>query len=253
MPHPDSVLVTVQRGGTERPFFFVAAAYRDVFAAAHLARALGPAWPLYALQPPADRARGVVLPRMADLVACYVERLRSVQPHGPYRLGGYSSGAILAIEVARSLTDDGGCVETLALLEGGPGVPNDLTYGLVRALRRLARGWRLSPRPGEPRPLRLLRSFLTDDGMFATYTVLRNHRIAPYTGSPAILFAAESRGATALRIPTKGWDALLPRGLVVEPVPGDHDSCMQPPHVAKLGERLRDHMQANAASTARSA
>ena len=56
-----SVLVTVQRGGSQRPFFFVVAAYRDVFAASHLGRALGPDWPIHALQPPLASQRHQVL------------------------------------------------------------------------------------------------------------------------------------------------------------------------------------------------
>ena len=234
------VLVTVQRGAAERPFFFVVAAYRDVFAAAHLARALGPAWSLYALQPPAAaRRHQVVLPKLADLVARYVTEVRRVQPSGPYRLGGYSSGGHLAMAVARELRSAGEVVDLVALFDGTPGISNRLTYLLFDLLRRFASPMRPTPRPGEPRPFRLFRSFLTDGGMLATGQALRGYRPPPYDASPVVMFVSQSRGLADLRVPTDGWERIVRSELSVEPVPGDHDSCMQPPNVAVLAERLR--------------
>jgi thioesterase domain-containing protein len=245
------VLVRVQVGGQERPFFFVAAAHRDIFGAAHLARALGKEWPLYTLQPPTPAGRhDVVIPRLDDLVACYAENLRRAQPRGPYRLGGYSTGGLIAIEVARTLARAGERVELVALLDSSARVGSRASFRFLSILRRLASRWSLSPRAGEPRHLRLFRSALTDAGMFATTTALQGHRPAPFDACPVVLLQSRGEGLTALRVPTHGWEQVVRSGLSVESVPGDHDSCMQPPHVAVLAEKLRTHLASSSPQAA---
>jgi thioesterase domain-containing protein len=46
--------------------------------------------------------------------------MRSVQPSGPYQLGGWSLGGLLAWEIARQLTDQGETVALLALIDTYP-------------------------------------------------------------------------------------------------------------------------------------
>ncbi len=52
-----------------------------------------------------------------EMAAEYLLAMRSVQPHGPYRLGGWSLGGIIAYEVARQLTVEGESIEPLVLLD----------------------------------------------------------------------------------------------------------------------------------------
>ncbi|MGY5123617.1 amino acid adenylation domain-containing protein [Streptomyces nigrescens] len=87
---------------------------------AGLAARLGPDQPVYGIQ-----ARGLVgdepLPRaLSEQAADYVRHLRTVQPHGPYRLLGWSVGGILAHTVAVLLQEAGETVELLALLDAFP-------------------------------------------------------------------------------------------------------------------------------------
>jgi thioesterase domain-containing protein len=48
----------------------------------------------------------------------YLCELRSVQPHGPYRLSGYCFGSIVAFDMAQRLTAEGEEVELLAAFNG---------------------------------------------------------------------------------------------------------------------------------------
>ena len=48
---------------------------------------------------------------MAD---AYIAEIRSVQPHGPYFLGGFCSGAYIALEMAARLHEQGDEVALLA-------------------------------------------------------------------------------------------------------------------------------------------
>ncbi|MCD9141039.1 amino acid adenylation domain-containing protein [Streptomyces albireticuli] len=57
---------------------------------------------------------------LEELAAHYVDRLREVQPEGPYRLLGWSTGGIIAHAMATRLQDLGQEVETLAILDAYP-------------------------------------------------------------------------------------------------------------------------------------
>src|SRR5258708_475300 len=87
------------KGGETPPLVFVLAGYGDAWVAQGLARALGPEQRVYGLHPP----NATTATTARELAALYVEQLRAVQPHGPYCLGGYSAGAVMALEVATQL------------------------------------------------------------------------------------------------------------------------------------------------------
>jgi acetoacetyl-CoA synthetase len=55
--------------------------------------------------------------RVEDMAAGYVEQIRSVQPHGPYALAGFSMGGLIALEIAQQLLQCGEKVELVALLD----------------------------------------------------------------------------------------------------------------------------------------
>ncbi|MFI0819507.1 amino acid adenylation domain-containing protein [Streptomyces sp. NPDC021098] len=85
-----------------------------------LLRHLGPDRPVYGLQ-----ARGLARPEaypetMDDLVTDCVERIRSVQPTGPYHLLGWSFGGLAAHAIAVRLQQEGEEVALLALLDSYP-------------------------------------------------------------------------------------------------------------------------------------
>lgn len=60
---------------------------------------------------------------LEQVVDSYTAGLRSCQPSGPYHLGGWSAGGILAFAVAARLISTGEAVASLTLLDSPP--PND--------------------------------------------------------------------------------------------------------------------------------
>ncbi len=48
----------------------------------------------------------------------YLKEIKSIQPKGPYLLGGYSFGANVAFEIARILEDQGDVVDILFVIDG---------------------------------------------------------------------------------------------------------------------------------------
>jgi amino acid adenylation domain-containing protein len=109
-----SALVTIEKG-PGRPCFFVHPAGGSVLCYRELARQLGVAF--YGLQ--AAGLDGSVAPQADAAVMAnhYVSELRRVQPHGPYLIGGWSSGGVIAFEMARQLEETGEKVDRLVVLD----------------------------------------------------------------------------------------------------------------------------------------
>jgi len=105
-------LVPLQPHGERNPLFLVHPVGGTVFCYRELALAVGPDQPLHALQ--ADRSGSDSVEEMA---AFYLDAVRTVRPHGPYRLGGWSLGGVVAYEMARQLRSAGEEVEELLLLD----------------------------------------------------------------------------------------------------------------------------------------
>jgi len=115
-----AIVVEIQPYGSRTPFFAVHPVGGNVLCYADLARELGVDQPFYGLQSPAPALQldaGTTFEQMAEL---YIQAMRSVQPSGPYQLGGWSLGGLLAWEIARQLTDEGETVGLLALIDTYP-------------------------------------------------------------------------------------------------------------------------------------
>ncbi|MGW0531565.1 non-ribosomal peptide synthetase [Streptomyces sp. NPDC003032] len=85
---------------------------------------LAPDRPVYALQTPALSEEGHRSPpTMGDLAQSYVDRIRTVRPHGPYLLLGTSFGGPVAHEMAVRLRAAGDEVALLAVVDAMPKPP----------------------------------------------------------------------------------------------------------------------------------
>lgn len=114
-------MVTVQVGGSRLPFFYIHVHWdTGAFYCFPLAHELGMDQPFYVLEP-YDFAGLKVPPLLEDMAATYIESMRSVQPEGPYILGGFCGGGLIALEMARQLQISGQAVEMLVLIEPGVG------------------------------------------------------------------------------------------------------------------------------------
>ncbi|HET6230013.1 MAG TPA: amino acid adenylation domain-containing protein [Longimicrobiaceae bacterium] len=120
---PTGPLVTVQPKGDKPPFFLVHGAAGTVLRYAPLGRRLAPDQPFYALRAVGLEA-GEEPPRtLEEMAAGYVAAIHQVQPQGPYRVGGWSTGCSIAYEVAQQLTAAKEKVEVLVLLDGQAPTP----------------------------------------------------------------------------------------------------------------------------------
>jgi amino acid adenylation domain-containing protein len=272
-PEAGSSLVALHQGGARRPFFCVHPVGGSAFPYVALARALGDGRPFYALEARGLTGNGPPHDRIEDMAAHYVDAIRSVQPDGPYLLGGWSMGGVIAFEMARRLHADGADVAMLTLLDAGraleePGAHNGEQdrHALVGAFSRslglvpdrhapsldeieamdreqqlayvLEQGRRAELLPRSMDAADLRRHL---DVFSANLAALRGYVPRPYTGPVTVLEAAEPPDAAADGF---AWDALAHGGIERDVVPGDHYSMLREPHVRHLARTLAARLEA---------
>lgn len=238
-------LVPVRTGGTKRPFFFIHGIHGNVVGQAELARRLGPDQPYYGLQ--AVGLSGEVPPLLTveEMARHYLAEMRTVQPKGPYRLGGMCFGGMVAYEMARQLAAAGGEVELLALLDPPP--PRGMQLSAAgRLLVRLKRT-RLRVRM----VCRRLKSALRGEG--ADYPSVRrvNRRARreyvprSYSGN-AVFFAFTEHGGEepGRRERAEAWSRLVRGDFRIHVLEGHHDHMLMEPYVDVIAERLRKGLDA---------
>jgi thioesterase domain-containing protein len=252
-------LVAIQPHGSLTPVFFVHPAGGSVGSYFSLARALGQERPFYALEGTlAGNARQV------ELVAKnYVEAIRAVQSDGPYLFGGWSSGGVIAFEMARQLQvcraevalvvlldsmppGTVGAGDRLSLLAGFAGnlsIPVDsVSDELLRSETETQLNWLLEQAHRSqalPRDLGLDDLRRQFDLYLADIEAVRNYR--PLAASfPLLLLHAANEDELAEQVAR--WAQLSSNKLEVHNVPGDHITMMRVPHVTTLAEFLRKRL-----------
>jgi amino acid adenylation domain-containing protein len=138
-------IVVLNSDGERPPFAFL---HSDVLAdgmyCRRLAAVIGPSQPIYAIAPHGTSGLEL-LPTVEVMARDYLPHIRSVQPHGPYRLGGFCAGGLVAYELARLLRAQGETVERLVLINAS--APSNQSVeraaGIIRAVGLDAR---LDPR-----------------------------------------------------------------------------------------------------------
>ncbi len=110
-------LVILREGNRERPLFIAHSIAGTVFELWALAREMDGDSAVYGIQARGLREGEVPNSRVEDMAMDYVEQIRSVQPHGPYALAGFSLGGLIAFEMAQQLLQSGEKVEFVALVD----------------------------------------------------------------------------------------------------------------------------------------
>lgn len=113
--HPS--LVGRNLAGTRRPFFCVHAISGEVVALANLASAIGSDQPFYIFRAAGLDGERDPFTSIEAMAAHYIEAMRMVDPCGPYFIGGWSFGGLVAFEMALQLQQQGREIAYLALID----------------------------------------------------------------------------------------------------------------------------------------
>ncbi len=229
--------VVVLRAGSGRPVFLVADAAGSSLSYLDLAGHLDAGRPVYGLEPDGGSSARPV----PDVAARHLKALTRMQPAGPYTIGGWSFGAVVAHEMAGQLAARGSRADLLICLDAY--VPGQAGRPLAADARFVAGHLRTiaSAQLGlgavgiQARRNPALRRLLLDK-----FAVLARYRPQP-VGCPALLLKAEVSAREAQEL-QRSLAPLYAGGVTVARVGGDHWSMLEPPHAAGLAARLLESL-----------
>jgi thioesterase domain-containing protein len=207
------------------------------------------------------------------MAAHYISAMRSVQAEGPYLLGGWSMGGVVAFEMAQQLHALGQRAALLALLDTRiPTAEDDFTdedfevtllvdfvryFGLSldprNSLARLPKHALLelvlehAKRAGlMPADIEVSQAQPFIDLCKADFRATRKYVLQQYPGRITLFKASQELTETSSD-PTLGWSEWATGGADVHVVPGNHATMVYKPHVEALAKELRtclDRVQA---------
>ena len=121
-------LIAIQPNGSRPPFFCVHGGAGVTLYLQGLARRMDSEQPFYSIEPEGLDGKKFQRTTVEAMAAHYIAEIRKIQPTGPYRVGGYCFGGVLAVEMAQQLRRAGDEVELVALLSA------QLTFNRPRPL-----------------------------------------------------------------------------------------------------------------------
>lgn len=107
----------IQTAGRRPKLFLVHGAGGNVLGFRDLAHYFGKDQPVFGLQARGVDGKQTPHQSIPEMAAAYLAELREVQPHGPYFLGGYSGGGVVAFEMAQLLREVGEPVAYIGLID----------------------------------------------------------------------------------------------------------------------------------------
>ncbi len=252
-----SPLVAIKPQGGGAPFFCVHPVGGNVLCYLNLSRSVEA--PFYALQSAGEES-------VEAMAARYLLELRRVQPAGPYRLGGWSMGGLVAFEMARQLEAAGQAVELLAVVDTPPpaaeprppATDDELLSGFFADLARLL-GQSLEIDPEELHGLPAMAKIDRVAGLanaagllprdfgaaqmrplFAAFAAnlqaSRAYVRRPYGGKVTLYLAEKTVEALGPEM-IEGWS-----GAETVTLPGDHYSLLLGPEAASLARALNERL-----------
>lgn len=117
---PWTSLVPIRAGGEAIPLFYVSPFLVSVLALSEMASHLPADLPFYGLQAQGMESDDPIHDSVEEMAAHYIHEMRTVQPSGPYRIGGHCAGAWVAFEMVRQLQTAGETVDDVVFVDYGP-------------------------------------------------------------------------------------------------------------------------------------
>ena len=268
-----SSLVEIQPHGTKPPLFMIHPLGGEVLCYRNLARHLGLEQPLYGLQLQKANEKQFPIVQVENMASQYLQEIQTLQPQGPYFLGGYSFGGIIAYEIAQQLHCQGQKVAFLAMLDTcRPGYKRRLSFLKRIYLHLNYIGQRRSKyifhkaksfykhanfyikqifqhhlrlitqifNPWTPEINQHLHSHDIYIQAMNTYT------FQPYSGKVTLFRTKDENRTDAVGIeydPKFGWGEIIIGDLDVKYIPGSHLSLLDEPNVRVLAKQMKICLQ----------
>jgi aspartate racemase len=282
-----SSLVPLQPGGSKPPLFLIHSHGGNVLEYYPLANHLDKDQPVYGLQ-----ARGLDgnIPKnesLEQIATAYLKEIRSLQSEGPYFLGGFCFGGLVALEAAQQLQDAGQKVALVVMIQTThPGAPvfmpgsgsaerwwhrtakridlerdNLLQRGLgyfgdrlrrtrdiMQARTQIAFDKRMSNGNGSKR--RASMAYILELLGMEHDRAFMSYVPRPYDGD-VLLFRASKQLPGMLADRSLGWKEVIKGHLEICELPGHQQNILVEPRVMRLAEELQSRLHAHTEETLR--
>ena len=244
---PYSSLIPLQPLGDRAPFFFVHGLGGTVLRFHQLARHMAPDQPFYGMQAPGLDGREPCLERVEDMAVRYLEQLEAVQPGGPYLLGGYSFGGLVALEMARRLIAQDRKVGLLVMVDTYPAGASQSTGALMGRFFGLSSRQKLAYlkkrvkryRKGITRRIDMLRMPVALKNVRQACALAEHRYVATLYPGKIVLLRASEKTLRGLDDPQGGWGQYAAAGLEIREIDADHGNILEQPYVRHLAAELR--------------
>ena len=259
-------LVAIQPKGKNLPFFCVHGLGGNVLNFRGLAVHMGVDQPFYGLQSMVLETIGNSRVTIEDMASHYANEIQSIQPEGPYFLGGASFGGVVAFEVAQQLIARGQKIGLLSLFDT---YAPDYSFEIAGYYQRVR--FHLINMLHGPEKLRYVRSKSKILRKRIKKTMYRiAHRVYKGIGRPIpaglakigelhlqavmdykpkaypgriTLFRVAEHPLAEDADPQLGWGSLVTGGIEIFEMPGDHTSLLEEPNVEILAKQLESCLQ----------
>lgn len=268
-------LVPIQPKGAKTPLFIVHGAGLNILSFKTLKDHLDPDQPIYGFQAKGLDGKEPLLTSVEEIASHYNKALLATQPKGPYMLAGYSSGGIIAYEMAKQLMDKGEKISSLVLLDTyayahygrntyigkklafGNYIANKALHVLKQLLlSREGFNYRVGVTKANLKKLYLrlkkdknTLSKMDYDWEYESRIIEHNKVIDRYHLQPlpikADLFRIQDVIDYTHDPKTLGWKSYAKNGIEVHYVPGEHLTMFSPPNDIVLSKTLQQVLDKN--------
>jgi len=268
-----SPVLGFQLDGTRVPLFFVRTWFNEAAGYERLARHLGPDQPIYTFAPPRGTTRADMPPTAEAWSELILGHLREIDYDGPYVLGGWSFGGVVALELARTLRAAGADIRRVLMIDtwrprhrpGNRGTVGTIilhlnrlfdldrdarrTYIRKRVRKKLAT-LRVRRGPGEAQVKKdpygtehIVTNRGTRMSLLRRAVWVAHYKYqSPRADLPVSLYWSQgSRNAN--NDSALGWIPTLYGDFEAVRIPGDHFTVFDEPHVATLAARIKQTLE----------
>jgi aspartate racemase len=238
-----SCLIPLQPAGSKPPFFCMHGVGGNSVGFRELANFVGADQPFYGVQAQGLDGQLPYLTRVEDMAALYIKEIRSIQPTGPYYLGGFSFGGWIAYEMAQQLQAQGEEIGLVAMFDTYPFRLKPVTSSLLSFFRIPTQQQLMYVLPktikkgirrrivwvGLPRAIKKV--------LRACYEAERQYQLRPYSGRVTLFRATQA--LTPENDPHARWRELAKGGVEIQEIEGHHADIIIEPQVRITAEKLR--------------
>ncbi|BAZ10963.1 amino acid adenylation domain-containing protein [Calothrix sp. NIES-4071] len=265
-----SSLVLIQQGDSnKKPLFFIHALGGNIIGYQTLVRHLRSDQPIYGLQ--AQGLNGEAPhTKVEDMASYYIKQIQTIQPNGSYQLAGFSSGGIIAFEIAQQLIAQGQKIDLLFMFDtyapklyiDNPSLSRTISAYLQSLIKLpLQSKWNyalakidwlksvLTGKPSSKFDLWNESSFSEDSNPYNMKLIeaIKQATMADYSPQPypgkVTLFTTKEVLRWCQYKPLRGWDELT-QGVDIHSIPGTHLGMLSEPNVQILAQKMMDCLEA---------